>query len=224
MIIKKQILGTALGIVLIGAAATPSARAQEVFFDYSSSPLHFTVGTSAQAGQTLDTLFLPGSISVEVAIAQSFQGANYLQLFGSGAAGSFEFATQIHAPLNSYFSESLNPLQTWSDLGSHSETSWANISALTLSDGTGENIRSNPTYIPFWFLDAGDSNTKKYGFMTVDSYVTGSGAAAVLSLDILNYAYENSGTPIQMGTVPEPAMLALAGLGGLGMLLFRRRK
>jgi hypothetical protein len=114
--------------------------------------------------------------------------------------------------------------QNWVAVGNHSETSWANISALTLSDGTGENIRSNPTYIPFWFLDAGDSNTKKYGFMTVDSYVTGSGAAAVLGLDILNLAYENSGTPIQMGTVPEPAMLALAGLGGLGMLLFGCRK
>jgi hypothetical protein len=186
--------------------------------------LHFTVGTSAQSGQTVSAIVVPGSLSLEVAIAESYQGANYLQLFGSGAAGSFEFATQIYAPLGSYSAESLNPLQTWSDLGSHSETSWANISALTLSDGTGKNIRSNPTYIPFWFLDAADSNSKKYGFLTVDSSVMGSGAAAVLSLDILNYAYENSGTPIQMGTVPEPAALALAGLGGLGMLLFRRRK
>jgi hypothetical protein len=221
---KIKLLKLACALALLGAAATPFARAQEIFFDYSLSPLNFTVGTSAQAGQTLDTLSFPGSISLEIAVTPSFNGANYLQLFGAGTAGSFEFATQIYAPLNSYFSESLNPLQTWSDLGSHSETSWADISSLTQSDGTGENLRSNPTYIPFWFLDATDSNTKKYGYMTVDSYVTGTGTSAELNLDIFNYAYENSGVPIEMGTVPEPSTLALAGLSGLGMLLFPRRK
>ena len=98
------------------------------------------------------------------------------------------------------------------------------ISFLTQSDGTGGNLQSNPTYTPFWFLDSTDANLKKYGYVTVDSYVTGSGASAVLNLDILNYAYENSGAQIQMGPVPEPSTLALAGLGGMGMLLFRRRK
>jgi hypothetical protein len=218
---KRLLIILALGALAL--AIDPSARAQEVIFDYSSNPLQYSVGTSPQTELlVLGSLQLPGSSFLDIEIAPAFNGANYLSFAGGGT--SFGFATQIYTPLNCYFTESLEPLQTWSDLGSHSTMSWADISSLNQSGGTGAELRSNPTYIPFYFQDSTDNNTVKYGYLTMESYVTGSGASAVLNLDILNYAYENSGAQIQVGPVPEPSTLALAGLGGLGLLFFRRRK
>ena len=111
---------SALGALAL--AMDPSVRAQGVIFDYSSNPLQFSVGTSPQTEQVLGSPQFPGSSVLDIEIATTFNGANYLSFASSGP--SFGFATQIYAPLNCDFTESLAPLQSWSNLGSHSETSW----------------------------------------------------------------------------------------------------
>jgi len=58
------------------------------------------------------------------------------------------------------------------------------------------------------------------GWSTAFSYASGASSTSPLS----QFSAAGVGTPFGVAPVPEPASLALAGLGGLSMLFLRRRK
>jgi hypothetical protein len=204
-----------IAVLFAGGAAS----AQVTFFNYSSTDV---MGTETQATtQTVQTLDLPG-INDLTMVKFTFGTANYFQL-DLGNVGGGGIATALDVSLS--FARSLNANQTWSDLGGGSATTWANISRIN-QDGSSSNghLRTDPTYVPFRFIDTTDLNKTKYGYVSLNTYVTGSGASAQLTLNIDSYAYENSGAQIQMGAIPEASTYAMIGAGLLGLLALRRRR
>ncbi|MFZ4693921.1 MAG: PEP-CTERM sorting domain-containing protein [Verrucomicrobiia bacterium] len=211
-------------VIIAVLFAGGAASAEVVFLNYSSTDV---MGTGAQTVQTLQTLDLPGTNDLTILKFTFTDGvagkANYFQLYVGGVGGG-GIATAVDAT-SLYFARSLNVGQTWANLGGGSVTTWADISRL-YQDGSSSNghLRTDPTYVPFNFVDSTDLNLTKYGYVSLDTYATGSGASAQLTLNIHGYAYENSGAQIQMGAIPEASTYAMIGAGLLGLLATRRQR
>lgn len=75
---------------------------------------------------------------------------------------------------------------------------------------------ASPGYIGFRFDPAGGSNWN-YGWLHVDDV-----AGDWSSYHVSGYAYEDNGSPISAGAVPEPSSIALLALGAAGIRALRR--
>ena len=76
----------------------------------------------------------------------------------------------------------------------------------------GPRFQSGTNYIGFKFHNA-SAGALNYGWAEVN----------IGSLDVVQWAYENTGAPIMVGAVPEPSALALLAAGAAGLLAYRRR-
>lgn len=83
--------------------------------------------------------------------------------------------------------------------------------------GNGANQFASGTegYLGFRFTDNNGSGPY-YGWMRVNFSNDGSSGT------IIDWAYDNSGSPVSVGVVPEPSACALAGLASIA-IAFRRR-
>lgn len=183
---------------------------------------HFSVGTGDLTGGTLLTVDLPGVNDLAI-IDFSYTGvqrSNFYQLTILNSGTAF-IAADIAEGL--YYAHALNINQTWADLpvGQTGSSFGANISRMAQTGNASFDLRSDPTYLPFRFTDSTDSITK-YGYIALATAVAGSGASAQFSLDVIGYAYENSGAVIAMGAVPEPSTVILAAFGVLGLVVTLR--
>jgi len=181
---------------------------------YTPESFSHSVGTGDLGpGTTIFTANLPGSNDL-IVNAYSYGGvvplSNFYQLFCLNSGGYI--ATDLSESL--YYAHSIYVSETWVDT-SNGRNSGANISRMPQTGNPGILLRSNPTYIPFYFTDTTDSSTK-YGYIALATSVTGSGASAQLNLEVFGYAYDNSGAKIAMGAVPEPSTVLSAALGILG--------
>lgn len=186
---------------------------------------NYSVTTAPLPGSSVFTVDLPGTNDL-VVIDFSFSNgsvplSNFYQLSIVNSGGAYIPADILEGL---YYAHSLNVDETWDNLsGGQTGTIYgANLDRMPQTGAADYYPRSNPTYVPFWFYDTSDSNLKKYGYVTLSTYETGSGASAVLHLDLSGYAYENSGAKIQMGAVPEPSAFVTAALGILGCKVMRR--
>lgn len=93
---------------------------------------------------------------------------------------------------------------------SSSTTGWANQTFI------GDN---GTQYFGVSFNNAGTTN---YGWLqaTTSNYGIVSDTP---NFTLVAFAYEDTGTPITVGAIPEPSALALLGLGTLGLVARRRR-
>ncbi len=71
-------------------------------------------------------------------------------------------------------------------------------------------------YLGFSLIDNSDAGPY-YGWMRVN--FSNSGGTGTL----IDWAYDNSGAPITVGVVPEPASITLLGLGAVALVLRRRK-
>lgn len=197
---------------------------------YTPESFHYSIGTGNLTGSSIFTIDLPGTNDLAVIDFPFNNGSvplsNFYQLSVVNSGGAYIPADILESL---YYAHSLNIDETWDNLpgGQTGTVNGANIDRMPQTGGIDYYPRSNPTYVPFWFTDTTDSNTKKYGYVALAAYETGSGASALLNLDIFGYAYENSGAKIQMGAVPEPSTFATGVLGiawCLAMLHRRTKK
>lgn len=89
-------------------------------------------------------------------------------------------------------------------------------SATHVGNGVGQFASSGEGYIGFQFT-ANNSAVPLYGWMRVELSNTGSTGL------IREWAYENSGSAITVGTVPEPSVIASLLLGAAAFCYRRRR-
>lgn len=136
-------------------------------------------------------------------------------------------ASEVVSFLN--FAQTLASGATWTDGLFPNRNFFTNLSYVgRLSPYTVGNLLPDPSFVPFYFQDTTD-DTRKYGYLNLTTFVTGSGADSVLNLRIDGYGYDNSGARIAMGAlpgaVPVPTTLALLPLGlfGIGVVTRRRR-
>ncbi len=190
---------------------------------YSPTSFSYSVGTGGQGpGTTVLAVDLSGLNDLAV-ICFSYVGAvpvsNFYQftILNSGTAA---IAADIVEGL--YYGHSLNAGQTWDNLpGGQTVTPFgANISRMAQTGNSSVLLRSDPTYLPFYFTDTTDSATK-YGYISLATSVTGTGASAEFHLDVSGYAYESSGAKIAMGAIPEPSASALSFAGVFAVLAWR---
>lgn len=204
-----NILMAQLFFLIAGFAQLPAAAI------YTPVSFSHSVGTGDLGpGTTIFTADLPGSNDL-IVNAYSYGGivplSNFYQLFCLNSGGYI--ATDLSESL--YYAHSIYVSETWVDT-SNGRNSGANISRMPQTGNPGILLRSNPTYIPFYFTDTTDLSTK-FGYITLATSVTGSGASAQFNLDVFGYAYDNSGAKIAMGAVPEPSTVLSAALGILGI-------
>ena len=217
--IGVKILMAALFSLLVGISHLPATVL------YTPVSFSYSVGTGDLGpGNTIFTTNLPGANDLVVA-SFSYVGvvtaSNFYQLVCLNNGGFV--ATDISEGL--YYAHSLNVAETWSKTANGWQ--WgADLSRMARTGDSSFGLRSNPTYIPFSFTDTTDSSTK-YGYISLATSVTGSGASAQFNLDVFGYAYENSGAKIAMGAVPEPSIALSTVLGILGIvaaLQFQRKE
>ena len=206
-----KLLMTALFFLIAGL---PQLRANIIY-----TPVSFTysVGTSPLTSNVIFTANLPGANDL-VMYSFSFpsDASNFYQLDVNNYGGSIacDFLESLE------YAHSLNAGATWSDTSNGSN--WANVTRMAQTGNASFGLRSDPTYVPFWFQDTSNSNQVDYGYITLATTVTGSGASAQFGLNISGYAYDNTGAMIAMGAVPEPSATALATLGLIGIVTTMR--
>lgn len=184
---------------------------------YNPTAFSHSVGTGdLGTGTTFFTADLPGANDLVMASfsysglvpASSFYQLNFLNYGGCFAAGVFE---------SLYYAQSLNAGETWVDT-SNARQYGADLSRMAQTGDSSFGLRSDPTYLPFWFFDTSNWSQVDYGYIALATTVTGSGASAQLNLIVSGYAYDNSGAKIAMAAVPEPSGFYSAAFGILGIV------
>lgn len=207
---------TLLFVLVAGLTQLPAAVI------YTPVTFSRTVGTGEIASTTLLTLDLPGTSTLNIAELSfgSSPRSNFYQIY---TPVGFTVPAVVYGSL--YYWHSLNVSETWDNLPSgQTFTSWgANISRLNQSGDESFLLRSDPTFLPFRFIDSTDLSTK-YGYIALATSVTGSGPSAQFHLNITGYAFDNSGAEIAMGAVPEPSTALLAVIGSLAVVAGSRCK
>jgi hypothetical protein len=89
----------------------------------------------------------------------------------------------------------------------------------TVTNGAPYNLNSSNNLFGFRFVNESAGNQLQYGWFRVALGASTSTAGRA----VVEYAYENTGQPINAGAVPAPGSLALLALGAVG-LTGRRRK
>ena len=158
-------------------------------------------GTNSVANNTT------GALNYSVATAwtdvESDMGATWFQVNGAASAATV-LATGTASGTFSY-----NSGTAWS---AGNTTGGTTYSVYELSWYTGPSAA-------WTTLALAEANNAYIGWSKVVQYVPTTGAVAPTTLNAANLGYYGVG-----GLVPEPSTMALAGLGGLSLLLFRRRK
>ncbi|CRI64573.1 membrane hypothetical protein [Thiocapsa sp. KS1] len=231
---KTSILILTVVGLTTGASVAPAAI---VYDDFGGTPKSYTFGTTAVTFGELLTLDLPGEANV--ILAQTFSSPrNFFQIYSSTMSGAVFQRTVVGSLFYTY---ALAVGETWddgvSDTGVVVGGFGGNITSLaTGSSGNAIYLRTDPTYIPFRFVDTSDNGTK-YGYIETFTNLTGTGIDAEVTWTVNGYAYETeAGKQIAMGAreVSEPApipvlsapglLTLLAGLLGLGGFYARRRR
>jgi len=193
-----------------------SSHATIVVDDFGGTPQILTVGTGNVSPSTPSLLVmpLPGGEALGVQNPESFGGENFFQL----VTGTYAFESD--GALS--FVRTLSEGEVWDDLGTAPATqSFANISAINQTNGSGRRLLEATSYVPFLYNDSGT----KYGYVTLSTTIIDNGGLAnELQLTVLNYAYQTDGSQIAMGAVPEPSILSLLALvSAAGLAIGRRR-
>jgi len=203
----KSLLHVGLSFFFV-LLTSPTLPATIVVEDFGGSPEILTVGTATVSSSTpsLLVMSLPGGSAMGVQNPETVNSENFFQL----VTGTYAFETIGSLS----FVRTLNEGQVWNDLGSMPATqSFANISAINQSDGSGRRLLEGTNYVPFTFND----NGTKYGYITLSTTIIDNGGVAnELELTVFDYAYQTDGSQIPMGAVPEPSALAL--LAAIAML------
>jgi hypothetical protein len=217
MIMKKQILGFTLGLALLGAAFT--APAQDLFSTLTS-PIYGSGGP--ENGNNWYQVFTTGSQSENI-------GSVSVDLcYYADTDFQVAFYTAGDAQPGSLVSNGLLTGPATPVAGAFSGTP-----VLNTYTASGLTLAANTTY---WlaFIDFSSSGT--LFSVTGDPITSGSGGFTLgdsyqnfgSTYYDNNIAYDEPITPLfsinGVEPVPEPSTLALAGLGGLSLLLLRRRK
>jgi hypothetical protein len=102
------------------------------------------------------------------------------------------------------------------------ESNFDDVISMTTTGLDGYNSLDNGNYYRGFSFN--NNGTTDYGWMALS--VSGVGGVGDTSVNILSYAYDNTGSSIKVGqtaAVPEPSTCALLGMGALA-LFARRRK
>jgi hypothetical protein len=87
---------------------------------------------------------------------------------------------------------------------------------MAVDASSGQFVNAVDGFVGFSFDDNGDT---RYGWLRV---ITSGGPEN--SFKIMEYAYAGSNEGIEAGQVPEPGSLGLLATGGIGLLLWRKRR
>jgi hypothetical protein len=212
---KKQILRFTLGFALFGAVITASAQSFYPVIDtnsYVSGPTYdsINVGNTYDNGITATfTTLNNGGMYVNVFAPDTF-AANI-----NGAAVFNELPSDT---LVVTFSASVTQFYLNFVADGITGSTTMNVSAYLNSSllGTATYGSSNPLEWDEGQIDY--QNNEGFNSLTVSLGDSPSYA------DLWAVGADAAGVGGFGGSVPEPSTLALAGLGGLGLLLFRRRK
>lgn len=210
----KKLFLPLLLLLLMGLAQLPAVVIYTpTAFSYSqgTAPLSYTAIFTADLPGANDLVM--GSFSyVGVVTASNFYQLCFLNNGGFIASDTLE---------SLYYAHSLNVGETWVDTSNGWQ--WGvDVSRMAQTGDSSFGLRSDPTYVPFWFYDTSNSDQVDYGYIALATTVTGSGASAQLNLNISGYAYEDSGAKIAMGAIPEPSRFGSAALGILGIVALLR--
>jgi hypothetical protein len=234
---------TASATMITGSISSPPANS-------STNPIDISAGTAAWAyygyGATTTGTFSPGntanfsqlasigqyspghsasggSVWLTFPSAPSGPSTEFVYTWGTGAAGNsytYSLTTTLLAP-----SETLN-------LYLLSFDSASNLSA-TLSSGSGSYTNGGAVF-PATPGSTGNGSGQGHGYAVLSLAITGASTGDVLTFtDTTNIAgvtgvsSPNGNVGIQAAdvvVVPEPFTLGLLGVGGLGLLLLKRRR
>jgi hypothetical protein len=225
---KPSIIQTLSVAVAVGLGAI-QAQAQSVTFDFAGGSNQGWTSGGFSAGAALPVSTISGNNYVFVPVG-SFQAANVASGYAGNLAG-FNAAMSAALINPSGYNLSYNwyvntaglttnstflQLGTFLNAGSgyyqqdYSTPNQVSLNGTQLASG---GILSGTVTINIGSVFPADANAATESFWRLGLIVNGNGAG--------NGAYFND---ISITPVPEPTMIALAGLGGISMLFLRRRK
>jgi opacity protein-like surface antigen len=207
---KKQILGLTLGLALFGSVITASAESQTWFF-YQGGWTGGGVITGAFVGNDLNLDGqLVGFASGPPGWTNEVSGFS-VSLYGNSTIPNGYTWTNFYGLVYDINGDSL--------LGN--DTNGA-VEGFAVNDANGANPSYNYAsgYGPTMGI-GGQITTQPYPYMSGSATVIVSTPDPIMisTSPITEDIYQEN-----INSVPEPATLALAGMGGLSLLLFRRRK
>jgi hypothetical protein len=220
MIMKKQIIRLTLGLALLGAAATAAAQSTINIYlsDAGSGQTAFSWSVTGDlvspGGQTLS-----GGVGGFLATAGIFTGfinniganTSYIPVTGFGSFVDLTSSASEQYKGIQFDVYAPDSLFVW--LGNYVSPS----QPYTMLSVSGGDHMQYDNLVDSAIIDVPYScfNPGTYQYISPGAAEAGADGGPFTTDLTMN---------LTVGPVPEPSTLALAGLGGLGLLLFRRRK
>ena len=204
--------------VALAAPAIPTADAAIIY----SGPVNINIPSST-SGVYLNVVTGLSATTPSGAVGWDVNpwSSSTLSMFGSTSAGGNEGPGALNS-IGAYVGTGSTFFNLAFGATIDGSTGYGATGNNTIAVSTPLNLNSNTNYVGFRFFNEATA-TVDYGWMQISLSATAAGQPRA----IIAYGYQNDGTGITAGAIPEPTTMTLLGVmaaGAFGVRAWRKRK